>query len=110
MCGRVCVWEGVCVCGWEGVCVDAAPHLPRGSSPSSLRQRTVGGGSPWTSHRKSTVSSSITTWLTGRRISTGRSGGGGEEEEKRRRRGGESLCPPERELQMVIRRIVVHVN
>lgn len=52
-------------------------HLPRGSSPSSLRQRTVGAGSPWTSHRKSTVSSSMTTWFTGLRTKTGRSTGRG---------------------------------
>lgn len=50
-------------------------NLPRGSSPSSLLQRTVGAGSPWTSHRKSTVSSSMTTWLTGLRTNTGRSAG-----------------------------------
>jgi len=48
-------------------------HLPRGSSPSSLRHLTVGAGSPCTSHRKSTFSSSITTWFTGLRSSTGRS-------------------------------------
>ena len=48
-------------------------HLPRGSSPSSLRHLTVGAGSPCTSHRKSTLSSSITTWFTGLRNSTGRS-------------------------------------
>jgi len=51
------------------------PHLPRGSSPSSRRHRTVGAGSPWTSHRKSTVSSSMTTWFTGLRTNTGRSAG-----------------------------------
>lgn len=50
-------------------------HLPLGSSPSSRRHRTVGAGSPWTSHRKSTVSSSITTWFTGLRTNTGRSAG-----------------------------------
>lgn len=54
-------------------------HLPRGSSPSSLRHRTVGAGSPWTSHRKSTVSSSMTTWFTGLRTNTGRSAAGEEE-------------------------------
>lgn len=56
-------------------------NLPRGSSPSSLLQRTVGAGSPWTSHRKSTVSSSMTTWLTGLRTNTGRSTGSGGREE-----------------------------
>lgn len=57
------------------ICLRSCPsaHLPRGSSPSSRRHRTVGAGSPWTSHRKSTVSSSMTTWLTGLRTNTGRS-------------------------------------
>lgn len=60
-----------------GVLCGRHPHLPRGSSPSSRRHRTVGAGSPWTSHRKSTVSSSMTTWLTGLRTNTGRSTGRG---------------------------------
>lgn len=49
-------------------------YLPRGNSPSSLRQRTVGVGSPCTSQKKSTVSSAITTWLTGCLVNTGLSG------------------------------------
>ena len=71
----------ICSRGFVGLLCDpkqSPSHLPRGSSPSSRRHRTVGAGSPWTSHWKSTVSSSITTWLTGRRTSTGRSAGEGE--------------------------------
>lgn len=46
-------------------------YLPRGNSPSSLRQRTVGVGSPWTSQKNSTVSSANTTWFTGCLVKTG---------------------------------------
>ena len=72
-------WVAVCASPVSPpVCLSHVPcsHLPRGSSPSSLRHRTVGGGSPCTSHRKSTVSSSITTWFTGLRTNTGRSAAG----------------------------------
>lgn len=48
-------------------------HLPLGGSASSFFQRTVGCGSPCTWHRKSTASSSSTTWLIGRLRNVGRS-------------------------------------
>lgn len=64
------------------VCVSSRFHgkyvlfyLPRGSSPSSRRQRTVGVGSPCTSQKKSTVSSANTTWFTGCLMKTGLSDG-----------------------------------
>lgn len=51
-------------------------HLPRGISTSSFLQRSVGGGSPWTWHLNSTLSSTKTTWFTGRCTNTGLSGCG----------------------------------
>lgn len=52
---------------------EGASHLPVGSSPSSLRQRRRGGGSPCTSHGKSTGASAKTTRFTGLRRNEGRS-------------------------------------
>lgn len=48
-------------------------YLPRGTSTSSFLHRTFGWGSPCTWQRNSTVSSSRTTWLMGRRMKVGRS-------------------------------------
>lgn len=53
-------------------------YLPRGSSPSSLLQRTVGVGSPCTSQKNSTVSSASTTWFTGCLVNAGLSEMSGE--------------------------------
>lgn len=47
--------------------------LPFGRSPSSFLQRTVGTGSPRASHLNSTLWSTNTTWLLGRRTKLGRS-------------------------------------
>lgn len=52
---------------------EGASHLPVGSSPSSLRQRRLGWGSPCTSHRKFTGASARTTWFIGLRRNEGRS-------------------------------------
>lgn len=48
-------------------------YLPLGRSPSSFLQRTVGTGSPRASHLNSTLWSTNTTWLLGRRTKLGRS-------------------------------------
>lgn len=48
-------------------------YLPFGRSPSSFFQRTVGTGSPRASHLNSTLWSTNTTWLLGRRTKLGRS-------------------------------------
>lgn len=48
-------------------------YLPLGRSPSSFLQRTVGTGSPRASHLNSTLWSTNTTWLPGRRTKLGRS-------------------------------------
>lgn len=60
--------ETPCVC--QTVLMPPA-YLPLGNSPSSLRQRTVGVGSPCTSQKKSTMSSAKTTWFTGCLMNTG---------------------------------------
>lgn len=49
-------------------------YLPLGRSESSLLQRTVGTGSPWTAQWNSTLSSASTTLLLGRLTKVGRSG------------------------------------
>lgn len=48
-------------------------YLPLGRSESSLLQRTVGTGSPWTTQLNSTLSSASTTTLLGRFTKVGRS-------------------------------------
>lgn len=50
-------------------------HLPAGSSPSSLRQRAVGRGSPSASQGNSAAWSSSTAWFCGRLPNAGRSEG-----------------------------------
>lgn len=50
-------------------------YLPLGRSESSLLQRTVGTGSPWTTQWNSTLSSASTTTLLGRFTKVGRSVG-----------------------------------
>lgn len=51
-------------------------HLLRARSTSSFFQRKVGLGSPWTWHLNSTLSSTKTTWFTGRCTNTGLSESG----------------------------------
>lgn len=48
-----------------------AAHLLRDRSTSSFFQRSVGLGSPWTWHLNSRLSSTRTTWFTGRCTNTG---------------------------------------
>lgn len=64
-------------CGRKVVCDERGPvdesYLPLGRSPSSFLQRTVGTGSPRASHLNSTLWSTNTTWLPGRRTKLGRS-------------------------------------
>lgn len=51
-------------------------HLLRDRSTSSFFQRRVGFGSPWTWHLNSTLSSTRTTWFTGRCTNNGLSESG----------------------------------
>lgn len=53
-----------------------AAHLLRDRSTSSFFQRSVGLGSPWTWHLNSRLSSTRTTWFTGRCTNTGLSESG----------------------------------
>lgn len=63
--------------GGEVLCDERGPgdesYLALGRSPSSFLQRTVGTGSPRASHLNSTLWSTNTTWLPGRRTKLGRS-------------------------------------
>lgn len=64
-------WGRKVLCDERGP--DDESYLPLGRSPSSFLQRTVGTGSPRASHLNSTLWSTNTTWLPGRRTKLGRS-------------------------------------